>query len=298
MYECTPGRATKPSDGSKSLPTREVLGHGVPQVVRVVDGRAVGVRIRTEPVAPHRDAPDAGQEVLVALQARRLIRDVAAQQPTARPSSRVASRGDEADGRLGQHVLLEAHDAHRGRGHKAVDLPRAHDLRAEVRARHAPVHLAARENRHLGSGDEPHAPAVVGQERLPEPEAEGEDVGPLQEERALFREEQREARQVGPPRVHLGLGEIGVDRERSEQVRAEPLRDVDARLQGPVDVGVRRRHAAARGDGRTDREAEAQVESRQTRQFAGAARLRHLVVPAPARPPIRSPAGAGCGAGR
>ncbi len=287
MYECTPGRATNPSDGSKSLPTREVLGHRVPQIVRVVDGRAVGRRIRPEPVAPHRDAPDAEQEVLVALQARRLIRGVSAQQPTPRPSSRVASRGDEADGRLGEHVLLEAHDAHRGRGHEAVDSPRVHDLRAEVRTRHAPVHLAARENRHLGARDEPHASAVVGQQRFAESKAEGEDVGPLQEERALLREEQREARQVGAARVHLGLGEVGVDGQRAEQVRAEPLRDVHARLKRPIDVGVRRRDAAARCDGRPDRQAQAQVESRQASQFAGAARLRHLVVPAPAGPAVR-----------
>ena len=71
-----------------------------------------------------------------------------------------------------------------------------------------------------------------------EPQAELEDVGALEKERALLREEERKARQVRPSRVDFGLGEIGVDRQRREHVRAEPLRHVEARLELAVDDGA------------------------------------------------------------
>jgi len=95
-----------------------------------------------------------------------------------------------------------------------------------------------------------------------------------------------EAREVRAARVDLGLGEVGVDGERAQQIRAETLRGVEARLERPVDTRVRRGDAAAgchRGPGG---QPDAQIEVRQTREFSGMAGLRHLVVAAPARPAI------------
>ena len=71
-----------------------------------------------------------------------------------------------------------------------------------------------------------------------EPEAEREDVGAFEEERALLGKEQRKPRQVRAARVDFGFGEVGVDGDRGEHVRAEPLGDVEARLELAVDVGV------------------------------------------------------------
>ena len=64
-----------------------------------------------------------------------------------------------------------------------------------------------------------------------ESETEGEDVVAFEKERALLGKEQRKSRQVRAPRVDFGFGEVGVDRQRREHVRAEPLRDVEARLE-------------------------------------------------------------------
>ncbi len=68
-----------------------------------------------------------------------------------------------------------------------------------------------------------------------EAETEREDVVALEKERALLGKEQRKPRQVGAPRVDLGFGEVGVDGQRRQHVRAEPLRDVEARLKLAVD---------------------------------------------------------------
>ena len=119
-----------------------------------------------------------------------------------------------------------------------------------------------------------------------EAEAERKDVAALEKERALLREEQREARQVRAARVDFGLGEVGVDGQRGEHVRAEPLRDVEARLKLAVDVGVRRGNAAAGRDRRTHGQADAEIEVRQIGEQAGAAGLRDLVLARRERPAI------------
>ena len=137
---------------------------------------------------------------------------------------------------------------------------------AEVGVADAAVHLAAGDDRHFASLDQADPAAEVGMTSSFEPEAEREDVVALEEEGALLGEEQREPRQVRPPRVDLGFGEVGVHRRRREHVRAEALRDVEAGLKFAFDAArrapaCRRRRSRA---GRTLRP-DAEVEVRQTR---------------------------------
>ena len=76
--------------------------------------------------------------------------------------------------------------------------------------------------------DQTDAPAEIRQDILVQPEAEREDVVALEKERPLLREEQRESRQVRPPRVDFGLGEVGVD--RADASTLAPSRWVTSRL--------------------------------------------------------------------
>src|SRR5262249_28064523 len=116
--------------------------------------------------------------------------------------------------------------------------------------------------------------------------AEREDVGPVQEERPLLGEEQRESREVRLARVYLGLGEVGVDGERGEGVRAEPLRDVQARVERAVRRSRGRVVLEAADERGPDAEAQAQVEHGQAGEETGAARLEDAEVLARARPPV------------
>ena len=147
--------------------------------------------------------------------------------------------------------------------------------------------LEAGEDRDLLALDEPDPPAEEGQQALAaEAEPEVEDVGGVEEEGALLGKEQREAGEVGAARVDLGLGEVGVDGERGERVRAEPLRDVEARLEpalGPASGAGSLSPADQRG---THAEPQAQVEARQPGEQARPARLEDRVVLPRARPAV------------
>ena len=83
--------------------------------------------------------------------------------------------------------------------------------------------------------DQPDAAAEVRQHVLVQAEAERENVVAFEKERALLGKEQREPREVRPPRVDFGLGEVGIGGDGGDDVRAEPLRDVEARLELAVD---------------------------------------------------------------
>src|SRR5262249_12982127 len=50
----------------------------------------------------------------------------------------------------------------------------------------------------------------------------------LQKERALFRKEEREARQVDLPVVYLGFGEVSVEGRRPFEVRCDVEKDISA----------------------------------------------------------------------
>ena len=87
--------------------------------------------------------------------------------------------------------------------------------------------------------DEANPAAEVGDDILTETEAEREDVVAFDEEGSLLRKEQREPSQVGSTRVHLGFGEISVHGRGREDIRAEPLVDVETRLKIAFDACVR-----------------------------------------------------------
>ena len=84
--------------------------------------------------------------------------------------------------------------------------------------------------------DQPDAADEVGQHVLVQAEAEREDVVAFEEERALLRKEQRKPREIRPPRVDFGLGEVRVGRHGGDDVRAEPLCHVEARLELALDI--------------------------------------------------------------
>ena len=107
-----------------------------------------------------------------------------------------------------------------------VDVSGSGDQGAEVGLPRAPVQLGAQPQRNgcLGEQSDP-----AGEERdqiLAQVGSEIEDVLSFQKERALLREEQRKPGEVGAPGVDLGFGEVGVGRERGQQVGADPLGDI------------------------------------------------------------------------
>ena len=124
------------------------------------------------------------------------------------------------------------------------------------------------------------------QDVFAQPETEPEDIVSLEEERALLGKEERKPREVRAPRVDFGFRKVRVDGQRRDHVRAEPLRDVQARLKLSVDIIVRCRHPAAGCNGRPDGEPTTQIELRQPSDQPGAARLRDLILTRRKRPSI------------
>ena len=92
-------------------------------------------------------------------------------------------------------------------------------------------------------------------------------------------------REVRAPRVDFGFRKVRVDSQRRDHVRAEPLRDVQARLKLSVDIIVRCRHPAAGCNGRPDGEPAPRLNSAGSDQ-PGAARLRDLILTRRKRPSI------------
>ena len=84
---------------------------------------------------------------------------------------------------------------------------------AEVGIAGTAVDLRPGDDRHFLSADQPDPAREVGQDVLVEAEAERKDIVAFEEERALLRKEEREPREVRPPRVDFGLGEIGIGRD-------------------------------------------------------------------------------------
>jgi hypothetical protein len=91
------------------------------------------------------------------------------------------------------------------------------------------------------------------------------------------------AGEIGAPGVDFGLREVGVDGERAEQVRRDPLGHVEAGMEDPLDVG-RGAVAPAGGEGGPDGEADAGLECGKILEQAGATGLAQLPVPSRARP--------------
>ena len=72
----------------------------------------------------------------------------------------------------------------------------------------------------------------------------------------------------------FGLGEVRVGRERRDDVRAEPLGEIDARLKLAIEIGPSARNAAAGRDRGSHHQAAAEIKLRQACDEPGAARLR------------------------
>ena len=121
---------------------------------------------------------------------------------------------------------------------------------------------------------------------MAEPESEVEGVVPLEEELALLGEEEGEAGEVGAPRVHLRLREVGVRGELHGEVGGRLPVDVDTRLEVVVGGGVAVFPLLAEHQRGADRDPGAEVEGGQAGEPSRAARLRHLPVEARARPAV------------
>ena len=114
--------------------------------------------------------------------------------------------------------------------------------------------------------------------------AELKDVGPLQEEGPLLREEQREPGEVRPPRVDFRFGEVGVDGQRGEQIRANPLGDIEAELAVLIGRCLDLRLSHLSDNGRANTQAHAEVENRDVGEKPCEVRLVDAIVATGAGP--------------
>ena len=122
-------------------------------------------------------------------------------------------------------------------GTRSSHLPGPGNQAPEVRVPRLPADLPAhlqRDRLALVEADTPGEEGDdVGVVEGGEADTEIENVGALQEEGPLLREEEGEAREVGSPGVHLRFGEVGVHRGHGRGVVPEALEDVEARLEAP-----------------------------------------------------------------
>ena len=121
---------------------------------------------------------------------------------------------------------------------------------------------------------------------LPKAEAKGENVRALQEERTLLGEEQREPREVRPAGVDFGLGKVGVDCGRRQEVRPESLRHIEAGLQLAVRRLRRPGNPTSGCDPGPHAQAVTECEVGQTLEQPRAAHLRDLVLSRGRRPAV------------
>ena len=112
-----------------------------------------------------------------------------------------------------------------------------------------------------------------------------EDAGPFEEERALFREQQRKARQIDLTRVHFGLAEVGIERRRQPQARRDAVEEIEAGLAGEVVFPSRDTEPPA-GEKWTEIEPDALREAVEVRDLSGFGHLKELRVEPCARPAI------------
>src|SRR5687767_7089729 len=85
-----------------------------------------------ETIAIHGQAPETDEEVLVALEARRLVREVGASGPAAIAAKGITKGRDCPDRGLLQHILCQPEDTHRVPGRQRVDVAGADQERAEI----------------------------------------------------------------------------------------------------------------------------------------------------------------------
>src|SRR6185503_4084652 len=232
-------------------------------------------------------APEAGLEVLVAAEARRAVREIGARGPTP-ASERIARRAEHAEGGLGEDVPLQADHAHlRVLQWQVLDRARAHQQAADIRVPDAALDLAAAPDRDLHAlvftrGRQGADGAAVERQQVRVLDvgahAELEDVGAVEEELALLREQDVEPRQVRLPLIDLGLGEVGVDREHAVQVGPELLGDVQAHVALRVTALAWIFHHEVAHVRRLDRQADALVERGQALELAGDTHLEDLEV--------------------
>src|SRR4029079_9004306 len=109
-------------------------------------------------------------------------------------------------------------------------------------------------------------------------EAKVEDVRAFEKEGALLGEKERKSGEVDTTRIDVGLSEVRVCRERTEGVRPNPLRDVEARVTAVPQWCQRTVMRPASGERRSNAHSEAEIERRQASEKPGATRLRHLDV--------------------
>ena len=146
-----------------------------------------------------------------------------------------APRGDQADRRLPAHVALHADDAEVLARHR-VALLRLDAQQAQAVLADAAAELAAADQiDRLAVVRNADAPAEEGNDdqrsRGRRQPVHREIRRVLQEELPLFREEQREARQVDLRVVDLGFGEVGVQRQAQREPGREFVEQVEARLE-------------------------------------------------------------------
>ena len=122
--------------------------------------------------------------------------------------------------------------------------PRPDPQDAHLGSSHGAHQLDAGIERYFLSADQPDLPA---EERIDIRAGAGnaagrfgtrarkaEDTGPLEEERALLRKQQRKARQIDLTRVHFGFAEVGIEGCREPQARRDAVEEIETGLAGEV----------------------------------------------------------------
>ena len=264
-----------------------VLQRHIPQVIGVIDHAAERV-IAAQIVAMVPQPPYTHEKVLVFPEMRRLVSEIHPAHPAAGSRERIAGGRNHADRRLRKDVLFDAHHPHRCVRLQRIDATRAHGQGAEVGIAHPAVQFAADRDGDLQEvlflPLEADPATEERNEVIPHAQAELEDVRALEKEGSLFGEEEIEARQIRLPGIHLGFAEIRVDRQRAQQIGAQPLRRIQAavRLVDPIRGG--RGPIGVADDPGPNRQPQPEIECGQVGEQSGVAGLIDLVVAISARP--------------
>src|SRR5262249_1582995 len=111
-----------------------------------------------------------------------------------------------------------------------------------------------------------------------------EDVGAPEKERPLLGKEQRKACQIRPARVDFRLREVRVHRQRTEDVRADPLSDVEAGLTIRFDARVGRWLSSSTANRGTNFATQSEIEGGKPGEQPGSTHLIDCEVAHRARP--------------
>ena len=150
---------------------------------------------------------------------------------------------DRADAQLPREVIGGATRKQVGpgdqrRGDRRVFVACLHIQQTDIPFPGATVQLETDVNRNLHTPVETDVAAEKRNELLFQAGPEIELIGALQKKGTLFREEQRKAGDIEPPRIDFGLREISIESEHGRHLRSDAPGDVGSWLAQPHATGI------------------------------------------------------------